>query len=77
MADGDDSDGEGDRDGLPRLLTTVEAAEMLRMSPRSLEGMRLDGTGPDYIKLGLSKKAKVVYRLTDIKAWLRKNTHHS
>ncbi len=58
------------------LLTTTEAARMVRMSPRSLEGMRLQGTGPSYVKLGPGKKAKVLYRLKDIETWLAGHTVH-
>ncbi|MGD9827284.1 MAG: helix-turn-helix transcriptional regulator [Hyphomicrobiaceae bacterium] len=52
------------------LLTTVEAGEYLRMSPRTLEEKRVDGTGPRYFKLGPGKRAKVVYRIEDLEAWL-------
>lgn len=58
--------------GGARLLTTEEAGEVLRMSPRTLEGYRLDGGGPRYFKLGPSRRAKVVYRLSDLEEWLAK-----
>lgn len=50
-------------------LTTEEAADFLRMSPRSLETMRSDGTGPSYCKLGRGPKAKVIYRPSDLRKW--------
>lgn len=38
-------------DGSPRrLLTTAEAAKLLALSPRSLEGLRLRGGGPPFYK---------------------------
>ncbi|MBT3069263.1 helix-turn-helix domain-containing protein [Rhodomicrobium sp. Az07] len=51
------------------LLTTVEAAAFLRLSPRTLEDMRVTGTGPRYFKLGPGKRSKVVYRKEDLEAW--------
>lgn len=63
---------EGERK-LPVFLTTIELADMLKMSPRSLEGMRLDGRGPRYYRLGEGGKAKVVYRFSDVEEWLAKH----
>jgi hypothetical protein len=51
------------------LLTTVEAAEYLRLSPRTLEDMRVTGNGPRYFKLGPGRRSKVVYRRDDLDAW--------
>lgn len=51
-------------------MTTVEVAKMLKLSPRSLEKMRLDNRGPRYLRLGDSGKAKVIYKLTDVLEWL-------
>ncbi len=33
------------------FITTAEAAEMLRLSPRTLEKMRQRGEGPEYFKI--------------------------
>lgn len=52
------------------LLTTAEAAKLLRLSPGSLERYRLLGTGPRYFKLGPGLRARVVYRLDDLYAWI-------
>ena len=57
---------------LPRFLTAVEVADMLRMSERTLEGMRLAGRGPAYIRLGQGGRAKVIYNLRDVEVWLEK-----
>ena len=46
-------------------LNTVEAAKYLRLSPRTLENMRLTGEGPVYRKHG----RLVVYHPTDLVAW--------
>ena len=53
-----------------RLLTSVEAAEQLRISRRTLERYRVTGTGPRYLKVGPGKRARVLYRATDVDAWL-------
>ncbi|MFV0490178.1 MAG: helix-turn-helix transcriptional regulator [Vibrio fluvialis] len=53
-----------------RLLTTTEAADVLRLSNRTLERYRVTGGGPRYIKLGPGKRARVVYRQADLENWL-------
>lgn len=55
------------------LLTTREAAKFLRLSPRSLEKKRVQGTGPRYIKLGPGVRTRVVYDLNDLLAWLERS----
>ena len=52
------------------FLTTIEVAEILRISRRTLESMRVEGTGPRYIKVGPGKRARVLYREADVLAWL-------
>jgi len=59
------------------LLTTVEAAEYLRLSPRTLEDMRVTGKGPRYYKLGPGKRSKVVYRSEDLGEWISQFGYHS
>lgn len=55
----------------PDLFDTQETAAFLRISVSTLERMRLDGSGPSFIKLGMGKKrARVVYSRTAILAWL-------
>ncbi len=51
------------------FLTSNEAAELLRLSRRTLERMRLEGSGPRYVKLGSGKRSRVVYRLAEIESW--------
>jgi hypothetical protein len=52
------------------LLTTAEAAHLLRLSDRTLERFRVEGTGPRYVKAGPGKRARVLYRKEDLEAWL-------
>ncbi|WP_083929086.1 helix-turn-helix domain-containing protein [Hyphomicrobium zavarzinii] len=53
-----------------QLLTTCEAARYLRLSPRTLEGFRVRGSGPRFIKLGSGLRSRVLYHPADIRAWL-------
>ena len=50
----------------PRFVRTPEAAQLLDLSPRTLEKHRCEGTGPIYRKLG----GRVVYSVTDLEAWV-------
>lgn len=60
---------EGDKP-LPVFLTAVEVANMLRMSPRTLEGLRLAGKGPPFIRIGKTGRSKLLYKLQDVEAWV-------
>ncbi|MEQ1670150.1 MAG: helix-turn-helix domain-containing protein [Hyphomicrobium sp.] len=52
------------------LLTTAECAELLRgISKATLERFRCHGTGPPFIKLGITKNAKVVYSRRAVLKW--------
>lgn len=59
------------------LLTTIEVAGMLRISRRTLERMRVDGTGPRYLKVGPGKRSRVLYRQTDVVEWLGRFSYGS
>jgi ParB-like chromosome segregation protein Spo0J len=48
------------------MLTTKEASDYLKLSIRSLERMRLEGSGPRYLKL----RSSVRYRLSDLEAFV-------
>ena len=49
------------------LHTQVEAARILRLSERSLERHRVQGTGPRYASLG----RRIVYARADLLAWVQ------
>jgi hypothetical protein len=53
-----------------RYLTTAQTAEVLSLSARTLERMRVDGSGPPFLKAGGGKRSRVLYALGDIEAWL-------
>ena len=50
---------------LPRYLTNDEAANFLRLSPRTLEKQRVIGGGPRFRKFG----RRVMYAVVDLEAW--------
>ena len=65
------------RPGGEQFLTTVECAAILRLSPRTLERMRVQGGGPRYVKAGSGLRSKVLYPMADIAAWTDARTFHS
>jgi hypothetical protein len=48
-----------------RYLTNTEAAQFLRLSPRTLEKQRVLGGGPRYRKFG----RRVLYAVDDLESW--------
>ena len=48
-----------------RYLTNDEAAEYLRLSPRTLEKQRVIGGGPRFRKFG----RRVMYSVADLETW--------
>ncbi|HCG1270299.1 TPA: helix-turn-helix domain-containing protein [Pseudomonas aeruginosa] len=48
-----------------RYLTNDEAADYLRLSPRTLEKQRVIGGGPRFRKFG----RRVMYAVSDLDAW--------
>lgn len=56
---------------VPRYLTTEEAAEFLRLSPRTLEKQRVIGGGPRYRKFG----RRVLYAIDELEGWANQRSH--
>ena len=54
----------------PSLLTTIEAAKFLRLSPRTLERLRVQGDGPRFMKAGRGLRARVLYTPSDLHDWV-------
>jgi excisionase family DNA binding protein len=48
------------------LLTQDEAAELLKLSVRTMERLRTSGRGPKFMRLGNS----IRYRIDHVEAWL-------
>ena len=55
--------------GLP-LLTTEAAARQLGVSPRTMEGWRSRGGGPQYVSIS---RNVVRYRASDLDAWVARH----
>jgi predicted DNA-binding transcriptional regulator AlpA len=53
-----------------RLLNEIQAADLLRLSSRTLQAWRSQGVGPEYVKAGRA----VRYRRSAIIAWTEQNT---
>ena len=49
-----------------RIVTEVQAAEILQVSTRTLQSWRYRGEGPPYFRMG----RLVRYRLSDLAEWL-------
>ncbi len=58
---------------LPVLHPEKSAAAVMRISARTLQGWRLRGGGPPYVKLG----GRVLYRETDLLAWIESRARAS
>jgi predicted DNA-binding transcriptional regulator AlpA len=56
-----------------RLLDEAETCKLTGLSARTLQRMRLDGSGPRFAKLG----RRILYRRGDVLAWVTANTHDS
>lgn len=52
---------------MAELLTTREAAGYLRLAVTTLEHWRLEGRGPDWIRLS---SRQIRYRRADVDRWL-------
>ncbi|MBZ9850307.1 helix-turn-helix domain-containing protein [Mesorhizobium sp. CA14] len=55
------------------LLSTKEAAVVLKISLKTLQNWRVTGHGPQYVKIG----SAVSYRYGDLLVFIRRNTHSS
>jgi len=55
-----------DRDYMDRLMSERDAADYLNVSMRTLQGWRLKGGGPVYVKVGTKS---IRYRRRDLAAW--------
>ncbi|NCP11695.1 MAG: helix-turn-helix domain-containing protein [Sphingomonadales bacterium] len=58
---------------MTQLLDTKATADRLGLKPCTLEGWRVTGEGPQFVKLG----RRVVYRPADIDAWIEGQVRRS
>lgn len=64
-----------ENDAAPELLTSAEAAALLRIHPQTLATMRVEGRGPKYC--GGGDLRRVLYRRSEIERWLSANERTS
>ena len=64
---------DAEKHGYIRYLNTEPAAEILGLSPRTLERWRLEGKGPEYSKFG----RRVTYSFTALLTWAENQTRTS
>jgi hypothetical protein len=64
---------ESSRKQTPTVLDTRAAADFLGISPRTLEGLRVRGGGPRYVKISGS----VRYRIASLEEYLRQQERTS
>ena len=55
-------------------LTERATAELVGRSYRTLQGWRIKGLGPAWIRLG---PRCIAYRFSDVQAWLEANRHQN
>jgi len=53
-----------------RLLTEVQAADLLRLSSRTLQAWRSQGVGPPFVRAGRA----IRYRRSALVSWTTENT---
>jgi hypothetical protein len=53
-----------------QLLAEVQAADLLRLSPRTLQSWRYRHTGPPVVRAGRA----IRYRVRDLLGWIEANT---
>ena len=56
------------------VLSEIETAEELSLSVRTLQAMRLEGTGPAFIKL---TQRRIGYALSELERWISERSVRS
>lgn len=59
------------------VLTTLEAAQLLKRTPATLRRWRTAGEGPPWVRIGSSPKGRCLYLRRHIDSWLDANTYTS
>ncbi|HLW54413.1 MAG TPA: helix-turn-helix domain-containing protein [Candidatus Angelobacter sp.] len=61
----------------PEMMNQAGAATFLNVPPRTLERWRLEGVGPQWIKLGHGKRGAVRYHRRALLEYIRQRTRES
>ena len=54
----------------PLAVTPEQAAQLTTLSPYTLADYRAKGIGPKYLKTSPGRTGLVLYRISDLEAWL-------
>lgn len=54
----------------PHFLNEAAAAKLCGLSPRTLQQMRYDGSGPPFIKIGDPSRGIIRYAVNDLHLWM-------
>jgi hypothetical protein len=55
------------------FIVTRECARLQRIQPQSTRKQRARGDGPPHYKMGEGKRARVLYRRSEVLAWIEKH----
>ena len=58
------------------FMTTSQLADLIGVQNQTARAWRHRGEGPSYIRIG-GKHGRVLYRRSDVEAWLRERTYTS
>lgn len=61
-------------DLVSEALCSAQVAAMIGVKPHTLAVWRVQGKGPRFCKLSRVKQAGVVYRRSDVEAWMQERT---
>ena len=59
---------------MEKLISTEDAADLVRLRPQTLRSLRSKGGGPDFIKLAQNR---VAYRPADLERWTESRRRRS
>ena len=59
------------------VLTTLQAARLLKRRPETLRRWRVVGGGPPWVRVGSSPRARCLYLRRHIDAWMEQHTFTS
>ena len=60
-----------------QLLTTSEAAQLLKCREQTLRKQRMDGRGPKFVRMGDGPNSRVCYRRSDVRSWIESRLRRS
>jgi hypothetical protein len=59
---------------MEKLISTQDAAELIRLKPQTLRSLRSKGGGPRFCKLSTNR---VAYRPSDLETWIESRCRRS